>query len=79
MGIRTKVEGFSGGQVFLLWLAGFVVWVAGFVILAAGYPHVFVIGPVVATAAVLAGRMELTHARAMDARRGMPPALADPG
>lgn len=166
MGIRTKVEGLSGGQVFLLWLAGFVVWVcavdwvearmagfvdwlvsiggyglsnavfgalvgagcfalleitrrrlhrveiegdpepinppydyettarpsvwsgwtagvvcwvAGFVILAAGYPHVFVIGPVVGTAAVLAGRMELTHARAMDARRGMPPALADPG
>ena len=52
---------------------------AGFVILAAGYPQVFIIGPVVGTTAVLAGRMEAAHARTMDARRGMPPAVAGPG
>ncbi|MUN63661.1 hypothetical protein GMA12_10970 [Kocuria sediminis] len=45
-------------------------------VLAVGYPHVFVIGPVVGTTAVLAGRMEFAHARAMDARRGMPPSTA---
>lgn len=66
-------------SVWLSWTAGVVCWVAGFVILAAGYPHVFIIGPVIGTTAVLAGRMEAAHARAMDARRGMPPAVAGPG
>jgi hypothetical protein len=66
-------------SVWLGWTAGVVCWVAGFVIPAAGYPHVFVIGSVVGTTAVLAGRMEIAHARAMDARRGMPPAVAGPG
>ena len=65
-------------SVWLGWTAGVVCWVAGFVILAAGYPHVFIIGPVIGTTAVLAGSMGLTHARAMDARRGMPPAVAGP-
>ncbi|MEX5307591.1 hypothetical protein RF644_17740 [Kocuria sp. CPCC 205258] len=66
-------------SVWLGWTAGVVCWVAGFVILTAGYPHVFIIGPVIGTTAVLAGRMEASHARAMDARRGMPPAVAGPG
>jgi hypothetical protein len=66
-------------SVWLGWTAGVACWVAGFVILASGYPHVFIIGPVIGTTAVLAGRLELTHARAMDARRGMPPAVASPG
>ena len=64
---------------WLGWTAGVVCWVVGFVILAAGYPQVFIIGPVVGTTAVLAGRMEAAHARTMDARRGMPPAVAGPG
>lgn len=66
-------------SVWLGWTAGVVCWLAGFVILAAGYPHVFIIGPVIGTTAVLAGRMEAAHARNMDARRGMPPAVAGPG
>lgn len=66
-------------SVWLGWTAGVVCWVAGFVILAVGYPQVFIIGPIVGTTAVLAGRMEASHARAMDARRRMPPAVAGPG
>jgi hypothetical protein len=62
-------------SVWLGWTAGVVCWVAGFVILPAGYPRVFTIGPVIGTTAVLAGRMEAAHARTMDARRGMPPAV----
>lgn len=66
-------------SVWLGWTAGVVCWAAGIALLATGYPHVFIIGPVVGTTAVLAGRMEFTHARTMDARRGIPPAVAGHG
>lgn len=35
--------------------------------------------PILGTTMLIYGRMEMAHARVMDARRGKPPAVADPG
>lgn len=62
--------GFYGG-----WIVGVAAWTAGAVLLVfAGPAGPWVLGPIIGTTAVVAGRMELAHARVMDARRGRPPA-----
>lgn len=66
----------SRGSLWLGWAAGLIGWGAGAVMLLHGSLALFVIGPVIGTAAVLWGRQELAHAEVMDARRGAPPETA---
>lgn len=66
----------SRGSLWLGWAAGLIGWGAGAAMLLHGSLALFVIGPVIGTAAILWGRQELAHAKVMDARRGAPPETA---
>lgn len=64
-------------MVALCWMVGVGTWgVTVLLVFLAGFGSAWVLGPVIGTAFILGARMESTHARVMDARRGMPPAAA---
>lgn len=69
---QAKVGFYAG------WLFGAAAWAVTVVLLLfAGPTGPWVLGPVVGTTAVVAGRVELAHARVMDARRGGPTTARD--
>jgi hypothetical protein len=61
---------------WLGWIAGVLCWAYGAISAVFGFYEVVIVGPILGTAAIAGGHMSLAHARAMDARRGRPPAVA---
>ena len=62
---------------FMGWGIGVIAWAGTLAFLASfGPAPAVVLGPVIGTTAIIAGRMEMAHAKVMDARRGRPPAAA---
>jgi hypothetical protein len=76
----TDYATMSMPTVVLGWMVGVVAWAVTVVVLVfAGPGSAWVIGPIVGTAFIFGARMESAHAKLMDARRGMPPAVAGHG
>ncbi|WP_298582986.1 hypothetical protein [uncultured Kocuria sp.] len=68
------------GGVFMGWGAAVLGWAIPLLLLIfVGPLSALTPAPILGTTALIYGRMEMVHARAMDARRGMPPAVAGPG
>lgn len=61
------------------WVVGVIAWAGTLaMVFFFGPASAVVLGPIIGTTAIIAGRMEMAHAKVMDARRGRPPA-ATPG
>ena len=66
------------GGVFMGWAFGIITWVATLAWLVfVGVGSAMTFGPILGTTILWVGRMEMAHARVMDARRGQPPAPVD--
>lgn len=60
------------------WAFGIITWVATLAWLVfVGVGSAMTFGPILGTTILWVGRMEMAHARVMDARRGQPPAPVD--